>query len=462
MRSAFLCWLSLFGVGCVPDIHFDQSDATLDSGRVEEDVAGSVQFDGRQDIADDQSDAIHLDGSDSDAGTKDVAGPFDAMIDRDEASDRMMVSNDALRLDGTSDSAAVDRQCGSCLIANAAATCVDGTCRIDHCVTGFDDCNGDASDGCESSLETIDHCGSCATSCGSADLCSSHRCVSQRSCPDDSERGCGLVSVAGAAFQMGSAEASSGAPLAGRVTVSSFLVDSHEVTVARFRRFWNADRSSLASSVRYPSGTTLTIGPVGEPLSIVSGVRCNWTSVPSVRELHPLNCVDWSTAQAFCVWDGGRLPTEAEYEFASRYRDIASSSLPRRYPWGDEDPVEMTAVYPRPTACERAQFQQCVGDDGAFTRRVGSFPGSAGVFDLAGNVSEWMADTPSLYGTAPCWGPEPVDIHDPLCSLSRDGRSVRGGGFQSNSAFVLLGAARADRAASPGEQEQGFRCVRSP
>ena len=261
---------------------------------------------------------------------------------------------------------------------------------------------------------------------------------------------------------MGSTEASTGEPLAGRVSVSSMVVDSHEVTVARFRRFWVAGHPMVTTPVHYPGGIDLSAGMVREPQNMASGAVCNWTVSAGMREAHPINCIDWSTAQAFCAWDGARLPTEAELEYISRFRNVAGLSSPRRYPWGDEDPVEMSAIYPRPTPCERAQFQNCVGEDGARTRRVGSFSGSGGLFDLSGNVMEWAADVPATYGIAPCWGPTPVDLHDPVCSITGDGRSLRGGSFRAGIAVVLLGASRDARIVTSVEDELGFRCVRSP
>src|SRR5207245_2315251 len=53
-----------------------------------------------------------------------------------------------------------------------------------------------------------------------------------------------------------------------------------------------------------------------------------WTSVPASNETTPINCVSWYVAFAFCSWDGGRLPTEAEWNFAS-----AGGTLQRAYPW---------------------------------------------------------------------------------------------------------------------------------
>lgn len=298
-----------------------------------------------------------------------------------------------------------------------------------------------------------------------ADMLADRGCLScpvQRSCPDVGERGCGLVEVNGGLFSLGSAETSTGEPLSGTVSVSSIVVDSHEVTVSRFRRFWMDGHPTPSGPIRYPNGANVAVGATLEPISPASGQVCNWSAAAGGRESHPINCADWNTAQAFCAWDGGRLPTEAEYEYLVRYRPITGSTVPRRYPWGNEDLTEAIGGFPRPTPCDRAQFQECVGENGARTRQVGSFPGNGGLFDLAGNVTEWMADSPDTYGFAPCWGPTPVHLVNPLCQQSGGGRSVRGGHFHSGGAANLLGAERDSRVATASDDVVGFRCVRSP
>ena len=293
--------------------------------------------------------------------------------------------------------------------------------------------------------------------------------TAQTSCPSERDPGCGLVELAGGTFTMGVADPSSvidGAPAQPNITVGPYAIDSHEVTIARFRRFW-AVAAGLArvSSVSYPGGAVgLAEGPRA-PDTTALDPACNWTDSPGAREQHPVNCIDWYTAQAFCAWDGGRLPTDAEWEFAARGREVGGLVAGRRYPWGDEDPL--------PT-CDRARWNQsaCPNADGARTRRAGSFAPSpdlegARLYDMAGNIYEWTADNlvpydgPDRQG---CWGAPPAGRVNPLCNVDpRGARTIRGGSWFFTSVEVLRSASRfgAAMGGSLPLYGVGMRCVRT-
>lgn len=238
-------------------------------------------------------------------------------------------------------------------------------------------------------------------------------------------------------------------PVQPLITVNDFVLDATEVTVARFRRYWTAGHPAPTGAILYPGGSVTWTGSVAEP---IAGGANNWSASAGLRELHPINSVDWPTAQAFCVWDGGRLPTEVEWEFAARAR---YGEPYRTYPWGDDVPAE---------TCDRLQWNGCAGEDGAPTRRVGSFVATGGLFDLAGNVFEWQADRYAEYGSAPCWNGS--RRNNPVCNDGAvDSRSVRGGSWSDSGigGFMrrLQPASRAYDAATDRDVHTGMRCARS-
>ncbi len=144
--------------------------------------------------------------------------------------------------------------------------------------------------------------------------------------------------------------------------------------------------------------------------------NCNYGKRPD----HPVNCVDWNQASAFCAWSGGtsgRLPTAEEWEY------VAKGGESRIYPWGNEEPNQQL-VY---TAGSQ---------DG--TESIGRHPGGAskmGVLDLEGNVWQW---TGSDYDSG--------------------SKEIRGGG-RDGRAKHLRSSCRDNRGPSRRSDEIGFRCV---
>ena len=152
------------------------------------------------------------------------------------------------------------------------------------------------------------------------------------------------------------------------VTVGPFFLGKTDTTIAMYEK-------CVAAGACTPPAT---------------GGSCNWKVAG--REKHPVNCIDWRQANAFCAWIGGRLPSVDEWEYA------AKGGEGRIYPWGNQ-PV--TAA--RANFCEARCFQLHVDwtwtdrsqDDGwASTAPVGSYPAGAskhGLLDMAGNASQWTS-----------------------------------------------------------------------
>jgi formylglycine-generating enzyme required for sulfatase activity len=171
--------------------------------------------------------------------------------------------------------------------------------------------------------------------------------------------------------------------------------------------------------------------------------HATWTPDPNENATMPINCVTWFVAQAFCIWDGGRLPTEAEWNFVA-----GNGQEERIYPWSvprDSQTIsEEYAVYavdgvegvPEPT--------------GGKAKGIGYF----GHYDLAGNVSEWMLDAFSI-----CYLTQDQcnDCGDPT---SDDGqRATRGGSFINFPEDLAL-SVRSSGLGSNGAGYTGFRCAR--
>ena len=148
---------------------------------------------------------------------------------------------------------------------------------------------------------------------------------------------------------------------------------------------------------------------------------CNWGK--SGKGNHPVNCVDWNQAKAFCGWAQKRLPTEQEWQRA------AASAQGRTYPWGEAAPANQLCW--KPTS------------HGEGTCAVGSFPSgdsAQGVKDLSGNVWEWT---------------------DSCLDSSCAARVSRGGGWQGGDASSVRAAYRFWSDPSYRLSDVGFRCSRS-
>jgi sulfatase modifying factor 1 len=248
--------------------------------------------------------------------------------------------------------------------------------------------------------------------------------------------------------------------------VHSFRMDAYEVTVARFRKFVAAFSAGYRPSegdgknpnnpedTGWSSAYTARLPVDGTALR--ARLSCHdhdtWTDAPGDNENRPVNCVDWYVAGAFCIWDEGRLPTDAEWNYAA-----AGGSEQRIYPWSEPaGDVTIDASY-----ASYALADGFCGGDFTFGCssedfvRVGSRTngnGSFGHADLAGNVYEWVQDRFAAY---------PMPCSDCANLTTGDQRVIRGGCYINNSFLIRTEEDRLGWAPEADDVGIGIRCVRA-
>lgn len=195
----------------------------------------------------------------------------------------------------------------------------------------------------------------------------------------------------------------------------AFYMDTYEVTVSRYAKFMNAT-GNVKPPEEWPGDNKPQVGDF------------------------PVVGVDWRDANSYCRWADKRLPTEAEWERTARGSDG------RKYPWGNDAPSADQARFGRPYQNE--VYKDGVAQVGKHDKGQSPF----GVYDLAGNVSEWVAD----------WYAESfsrADVRNPKGPETGTAKVLRGGGWY-DPPNRLTTTKRWQASPDHRSDDIGFRCAR--
>ena len=255
-----------------------------------------------------------------------------------------------------------------------------------------------------------------------------------RQCEQDTIDPPEMVDVPAGEFQMGCnpavGECGSDEKPYHAVTLSAYKIGKYEVAAGEYQECVTngACNNSNKNEPHYYTSTDHS--------------PCNLGAIG--KDGHPMQCVTWYGAKAYCEWIGGRLPTEAEWEKAARGTDG------RKYPWGNE----------------KATCDYAVMDDGGAggegcgtggTMPIGSKEAGKspyGAYNMAGNVWEWVNDRydGTYYETSPA--------NNPAGPETGDGRVLRGGSWGNASGGNLSASNRDYITPGDASTSRGFRCAK--
>jgi formylglycine-generating enzyme len=259
------------------------------------------------------------------------------------------------------------------------------------------------------------------------------------------------VFLPGGEFLMGTADGHPHENPVHRVAIEGFYLDETEVTNVAFRAFVEATGYVTESEKQGSSGV---FDPSLGEWRLVEGADWRHPSGPDSsiegQDDRPVVHVSWDDANAYAQWAGKRLPTEAEWEYAAR-----GGRENTVYPWGDDL---------NPGGKFLANVWQGVfpvrdegGDGFSGVAPAKQFPANGyGLYDMAGNVWEWVIDRydPEYYARSP--------YSNPSGSTAGETRVLRGASFNYLGDFVLRSTIRRGLAPNSFNYAIGFRCANDP
>ncbi len=205
------------------------------------------------------------------------------------------------------------------------------------------------------------------------------------------------------------------------VLLDDYYIDKYEVTHGRYAEFVKTTEHRTPENPKYPKRTLWT-----DHLS------------ESLTERPVIN-VDWQDADAYCRWAGKRLPTEAEWEKAAKGTDD------RRFPWGNVEPTHKHLNFN-----QQWQGEKTLMPVGSYEAGKSPF----GVYDMAGNVWEWVADwyDPLYYEKSPASNPKGPN--------TGTYKVLRSSGWSVETPLVRL-FTRVKSEPTNRNDSTGFRCAKS-
>ncbi len=376
---------------------------------------------------------------------------------------------------------------GSTSGCSTSTTCLAGGCG-GACGPTQTRCSGNTPQTCASGAwVSAAACSGTKPFCASAGACSATPPSCQAggdgvtNCGASSESCCTSLDVTGGTFDRTYTNTGTGPTgEADPATVSGYRLDKYDVTVGRFRQFvtaWNGGSgwtppagsgkhthlnggqglANSGSAGTFEPGWAVTDnGNIAPTASNLSDAVCDpssahayatWTPSVAGDEKLPINCVNWFEAYAFCIWDGGFLPSKAEWEYTA-----AAGSQQRQYPWGSADPgtANQYAIYDcdYPSGSGTCTGVASIAPVGTPTLGAGFW----GQLDLAGNVWQWNIDWDAAY----------VDPCTDCADLTAASYRVVQGGIFSGTTDGLMPQNRYDGVPVNRLNNIGFRCARTP